>query len=184
MRTYLQACIHTCMQMYIHRMYQWSLVAKKHAAGIKSTRRCSHTCTHMNVQQVALAITRCVAWGGDSVSLSFAQAPGLVEGLCKMKRDPEPFLRVAASAALQLLGRCDEACGINRKLLRAKWQNVLDVDQKTPQNIPESRHPGQVDTKAKQSNNQGESILFKSKGVRMCVPYRLCKHQTRAGDGA
>ena len=178
MRTYLQACIHTCVQMYIHRICQWNLVAKKDAAGIKSTR------THMNAQQVALAISRCVAWGGDSVSLAFAQVPGLVEGLCKMKHDPEPFLRVAASAALRLLGRCDEACGINRKLLRAKWQNVLDVDQKTPQNIPESWHPGQVDTKAKQSNNEGESTLFKSKGVRMCVPYRLCTNRTRAGDGA
>lgn len=90
--------------------------------------------------QVALAITRCVAAGGERVSLSFAHAPGLVEGLCKLKRDREPFLRVAAAAALRLLGRCDEACGINRRLLRAKWQNVLDVDQKTTKD--ESRQQG------------------------------------------
>ena len=81
--------------------------------------------------QVCLAITRCVVAGGDAVSLAFSKSPGLVEGLCRLKRDPEPFVRVAAIAALRLLVQCDEACGMNKCLLRAKWTNVVDADQKS-----------------------------------------------------
>ena len=93
--------------------------------------------------QVCLAITRCVAAGGKDVSLAFSKSPGLVEGLCKLKRDPEAFVQVSAICALRLLGRCDEACGVNRRLLRAKWQNVLDADQTTgpSQRSPASQHP-------------------------------------------
>jgi hypothetical protein len=80
--------------------------------------------------QVCLAITRCLTAGGDKASMAFTNVPGLIEGLCKLKRDPEPFVRVAAETSLRLLVRCDEACGVNRRLLRLKWQNVLDVDPK------------------------------------------------------
>ena len=93
--------------------------------------------------QVCLAITRCVAAGGDEASLAFSKAPGLVEGLCRLQRDSEPFVRVSAEAALRLMGRCNEACGLNRRLLRAKWKHVLDVDHKPDrgsQDSPASHH--------------------------------------------
>eukprot|EP00802_Teleaulax_amphioxeia_P022522 Tamp_22979.p1 GENE.Tamp_22979~~Tamp_22979.p1 ORF type:complete len:308 (+),score=45.37 Tamp_22979:138-926(+) len=107
--------------------------------------------------QVCLAITRCVAAGGKDVSLAFSKSPGLVEGLCKLKRDPEAFVQVSAICALRLLGRCDEACGVNRRLLRAKWQNVLDADQTTgpSQRSPASQHPARP---AHASQEQPEDI--------------------------
>jgi hypothetical protein len=101
--------------------------------------------------QVTLAITRCAAAGGDDVSLAFSKVSGLVEGLCKLARDSEPFMRVSASAALRLLVRCNEACGLNRRLLRTKWKNVMEHGQQgspasQPQwlaaNTPQDQPPG------------------------------------------
>ena len=60
--------------------------------------------------------------------MAMTRSPGLIEGLCKLKRDAEPFLRVSATCALRLLSRCNEACSSNRRLLRSKWHNVLKDD--------------------------------------------------------
>ena len=89
---------------------------------------------HIDVRhqiQVCLTITRCVVAGRDRASIAFSKSPGLIEGLCTLKGDSEPFLRVSASCALRLLSRCDEACGSNRRLLRSKWHNVLKDDSES-----------------------------------------------------